>query len=144
MIFLYFFVLHSVILFNHGNAYNGAVIMTKVGLIARVHPVHLINIDWAPGGRPSTWTIGHTWAVVGLMLAFRSESWPHTGLSPFSDFALFRPRSKAEYYDGPICKSVCVYPAAYAGPALAFWRPYANRNLAAPDHHKSQSVTIES
>jgi len=30
------------------------------------------------------------------------------------------------------------------GPALAFWRPYANKNLAAPDHHKSQSVTIES
>jgi len=29
-------------------------------------------------------------------------------------------------------------------PALAFWRPYANKNLAAPDHHKSQSVTIES
>jgi len=31
-----------------------------------------------------------------------------------------------------------------AGPALAFRRPYANKNLAAPDHHKSQSVTIES
>jgi len=35
----------------------------------------------------------------------------------------------------------------YAGPALAFWRPYANKNLAAPDHHesvnhKSQSVTV--
>ena len=27
----------------------GAVIMTKV--IARVHPVHLMNADWAPGGR---------------------------------------------------------------------------------------------
>jgi len=26
-----------------------AVIMNKV--IARVHPVHLMNVDWAPGGR---------------------------------------------------------------------------------------------
>ena len=33
---------------NHDNVY-GAVIMTKV--IARVHPVHLMNVDWAPGGR---------------------------------------------------------------------------------------------
>jgi len=40
------------------------------------------------------------------------------------------------------CPSVCVYMPA--GPALAFWWPYANKNLAAPDHHKSQSVTIKS
>ena len=33
---------------NHDNVY-GALIMTKV--IARVHPVHLMNVDWAPGGR---------------------------------------------------------------------------------------------
>ena len=33
---------------NHNNVY-GAIIMTKV--IARVHPVHLMNADWAPGGR---------------------------------------------------------------------------------------------
>jgi len=33
---------------NHDNAY-GAIIMTKS--IARVHPVHLMNVDWAPGGR---------------------------------------------------------------------------------------------
>ena len=33
----------------------GAVIMTKV--IARVHPVHLMNVDWAPGGRQSTWAV---------------------------------------------------------------------------------------
>jgi len=33
---------------NYDNVY-GAVIMTKV--IARVHPVHLMNADWAPGGR---------------------------------------------------------------------------------------------
>ena len=33
---------------SHDNVY-GAVIMTKV--IARVHPVHLMNVDWAPGGR---------------------------------------------------------------------------------------------
>ena len=33
---------------SHDNVY-GAVIMTKV--IARVHPVHLMNADWAPGGR---------------------------------------------------------------------------------------------
>ena len=32
---------------NQDNVY-GAVIMTKV--IARVHPVHLMNVDWAPGG----------------------------------------------------------------------------------------------
>jgi len=32
---------------SHDNVY-GAVIMTKV--IARVHPVHLLNVDWAPGG----------------------------------------------------------------------------------------------
>jgi len=33
---------------SHDNVY-GAVIMTKV--IARVHPVHLMNVDLAPGGR---------------------------------------------------------------------------------------------
>jgi len=33
---------------NHDNVY-GAVIVTKV--IATVHPVHLMNVDWAPGGR---------------------------------------------------------------------------------------------
>jgi len=33
---------------SHDNVY-GAVIMTKV--IARVQPVHLMNVDWAPGGR---------------------------------------------------------------------------------------------
>jgi len=33
---------------SHDNVY-GAVIMTKV--IARVHPVHRMNVDWAPGGR---------------------------------------------------------------------------------------------
>jgi len=32
---------------NYNNVY-GAIIMTKV--IARVHPVHLMNTDWAPGG----------------------------------------------------------------------------------------------
>jgi len=25
----------------------------------------------------------------------------------------------------------------HTGPALAFWRPYANKTLAAPDHHES-------
>jgi len=38
--------------FNINNRHDivyGAVIMTKV--IARVHPVHLMNVDWAPGGR---------------------------------------------------------------------------------------------
>jgi len=33
---------------GHDNVYR-AVIKTKV--IARVHPVHLMNVDWAPGGR---------------------------------------------------------------------------------------------
>ena len=33
---------------SHDNVY-GAVVVTKV--IARVHPVHLMNVDWAPGGR---------------------------------------------------------------------------------------------
>ena len=33
---------------SHENVY-GAVSMTKV--IARVHPVHLMNVDRAPGGR---------------------------------------------------------------------------------------------
>ena len=33
---------------SHDNVY-GAIILTKV--IARVHPVHLMNVDWAPGGR---------------------------------------------------------------------------------------------
>ena len=33
---------------SHDNVY-GAVIMTKV--IAGVHPVHLMDVDWAPGGR---------------------------------------------------------------------------------------------
>ena len=37
---------------NNNNNYDGvydAIIMTKV--IVRVHPVHLMNADWAPGGR---------------------------------------------------------------------------------------------
>jgi len=37
---------------NNNNNYDGvydAIIMTKV--IARVHPVHLMNADLAPGGR---------------------------------------------------------------------------------------------
>ena len=34
---------------SHDNVY-GAVIITKV--IAIVHPIHLMNVDWAPGGRP--------------------------------------------------------------------------------------------
>ena len=34
--------------YNHDNVY-GAIIMIQV--IARVHPVHLMNVDWAPGGR---------------------------------------------------------------------------------------------
>jgi len=38
---------------SHDNVY-GVVIMTKV--IARVHPVHLINVDWAPGGRQPSYT----------------------------------------------------------------------------------------
>ena len=34
---------------NNCDSAYGAVIMSKV--IARVHPVHLMNADWAPGGR---------------------------------------------------------------------------------------------
>jgi len=46
---------------SHDNVY-GAVIMTKV--IARVHPVHLMNVDWAPGGRqPSDQAKRQAWAV---------------------------------------------------------------------------------
>jgi len=33
---------------NYDNVY-GAIIMTEI--ITRVHPVHLMNVDWAPGGR---------------------------------------------------------------------------------------------
>ena len=47
----------SIVLFNNNNNDNnnshanvyGAVVMTRV--IARVHPVYLMNVDWAPGGR---------------------------------------------------------------------------------------------
>jgi len=41
---------------NYDNVY-GTVIMTKVN--ARVHPVHLMNVDWPPTLRPSQ----STWAV---------------------------------------------------------------------------------
>ena len=46
-----------------------------------------------------------------------------------------------------IAQAVQTHNRPEAGPALAFWRPYANKNLAAPDHHesvnhKSQSVTV--
>ena len=34
---------------SNNNNNNGAIIMIKV--IARVHPVHLMHADWAPGGR---------------------------------------------------------------------------------------------
>jgi len=37
---------------NNNNNYDdvyGAIIVTKV--IGRVHPFHLTNVDWAPGGR---------------------------------------------------------------------------------------------
>ena len=40
---------------SHDNVY-GAVIMTKV--IARVHLVHLMNVDWAPRGRQSEVDLG--------------------------------------------------------------------------------------
>ena len=33
---------------NYDNVY-GTIIMTKVN--ARVHPLHLINVDWAPASR---------------------------------------------------------------------------------------------
>ena len=45
---------------SHDNVY-GAVIMTKV--IARVHPVHLMNVDWAPGGHQTLRPGQSTWAV---------------------------------------------------------------------------------
>jgi len=41
---------------NYDNVY-GTVIMTKVN--ARVHPVHLMNVDWPPTLRPSQ----STWAA---------------------------------------------------------------------------------
>ena len=40
---------------NNNNSYDsvyGDVIITKV--IVRVHPVHLMNVDWVPGGRQSS------------------------------------------------------------------------------------------
>jgi len=59
---------------NQDNVY-GAVIMTKV--IARVHPVHLMNVDWAPGGcQPSdqanwlgTWVHRKLAATIHIHLA---------------------------------------------------------------------------
>jgi len=40
--------LHRATIIINDNVY-GAVLMTMV--TARVHPVHLMNADWAPGGR---------------------------------------------------------------------------------------------
>ena len=34
---------------NHNSVYGGIIVTRKV--TARVHPVHLMNVDWAPGGR---------------------------------------------------------------------------------------------
>jgi len=42
------------------------------------------------------------------------------------------------------CRQMINGSVVLSRPALTFWRPYANKNFAAPDHHKSQSVTIES
>jgi len=51
---------------SHDNVY-GAVIMTKV--IARVHPIHLMNVDWAPGGRQPSDQANRLGLWVGRKLA---------------------------------------------------------------------------
>ena len=48
---------------THANVY-GAVVMTMV--TARVHPVHLMNADWAPGGHQPTddGRLVHCWSLL--------------------------------------------------------------------------------
>jgi len=76
---------------NHDNVY-GAVIMTKV--IARVHPVHLTNADWAPGSRQ------HPDHASPLRLWVSAENWqlPSTSTiavviitQPIGWYSFFRP-----------------------------------------------------
>ena len=51
---------------NHDNVY-GAVIMTKV--VARIHPVRLMKVDWAPGGRQPPDQANQLWLWVHRKLA---------------------------------------------------------------------------
>jgi len=64
---------------SNNNNNNGAIIMIKV--IARVHPVHLMHADWAPGGHQP------------------SEQANRLGLSPLSAIAIV-PVPKAVYRSG--------------------------------------------
>ena len=82
---------------SHDNVY-GAVFMTKV--IARVHPVHLMNVDWAPGGRQppdqanrlglwvDNWQLSSTSAIA---IITQPVSW-HSFYRPTEGRRLSRPR----------------------------------------------------
>ena len=61
---------------NRDNVY-GDIITTKV--IARVHPVHLMNVDWAPGGRQPSDRASR----LGLWV-HRVDSTPPCSISPLS------------------------------------------------------------
>ena len=52
---------------NNNNHVYGAVIMTTA--IARVHPVHLMNADWAPGGRQPSEQANLFWLWVRQQMA---------------------------------------------------------------------------
>ena len=98
---------------SHDNVY-GAVIMTKV--IARVHPVHLMNVDWAPGGRqPQTkpvdlgcesaenWQLSST-STIAIVIITQSVGW-YSFYRPTKGGRLSRPK---HYSKGaqPVLKTV--------------------------------------
>jgi len=76
----------------HSRHYNfyGAVVMTKV--IARVHPVHLMNVDWA--ANPQTYSQS-TWAVsppkIGMQLPSTSTIAIVIITQPVSWYSFYRP-----------------------------------------------------
>jgi len=80
---------------SHDNVY-GAVIMTRV--IARVQPVHLMNVDWAPVAA------NHQTKPIDLGCE-SSENWQLSSAStiaiviitqPVSWYSFYRPRTKSE------------------------------------------------
>ena len=72
---------------SHDNVY-GAVIVTKV--IARVHPVHLMNVDWAPGCESAeNWQLSST-STIAIVIITHPVGW-YSFYRPTKDGRLTRP-----------------------------------------------------
>ena len=75
---------------NHDSAY-GAIVMTQV--TARVHPVHLMNVDWALGGRQSSDQGSRLglWVCRKLAATIHICPWCDSNLDPLTPVRCTRP-----------------------------------------------------